>query len=125
MQIKNEIEDFLLSKEIESGCSPATIKAYQHDLKLFDQSLRANTNIDQINQINVRAFLKVLKDREYTKVAIARKIACLKSFFNFLEDSEMIIKNPMKKINSPRIKREEQLPKFLNLGEMIFDVNRV
>ncbi len=119
MQIKNEIEDFLLSKEIETGCSPATIRAYQHDLKLFDQSLRQSTSIDQINQIHVRAFLKILRDREYTKTAIARKIACLKSFFNFLEDSEMIIKNPMKKISSPRIKREEQLPKFLNLGDMI------
>jgi site-specific recombinase XerD len=119
MQIKNEIDDFLLSKEIESGCSPATIRAYQHDLKLFDQSLRINTSIEQINQIHVRAFLKILRDREYTKTAIARKIACLKSFFNFLEDSEMILKNPMKKINSPKIKREEQLPKFLALGEMI------
>ncbi|MHA1111495.1 MAG: site-specific tyrosine recombinase/integron integrase [Promethearchaeota archaeon] len=119
MQIKNEIDDFLLSKEIETGCSPATIRAYQHDLKLFDQSLRPDTDINQINQIHVRAFLKILRDREYTKVAMARKIACLKSFFNFLEDSEMVIKNPMKKINSPRIKREEQLPKFLNLGDMI------
>ncbi|MCP4760947.1 MAG: tyrosine-type recombinase/integrase, partial [archaeon] len=107
-----------LSKELEGGCSPNTVKAYRHDLKLFNKTLTPEIDIKQINQIHIRFFLKTLKDREFSKTGIARKIACLKSFFNFLEQSEVIVKNPMKKINSPRIKREESLPKFLKLEEM-------
>lgn len=119
MSIENYVEDFLLSKEIENGCSPNTIAAYKHDLSLFLKTLPPNCEISRVNHIQIRVFLKTLKDRNFTKTGIARKIACLRSFFNFLELSDIIIKNPMKKINSPRIKREENLPKFLNLKEML------
>lgn len=121
MSLDIYVDDFLLSKEIENGCSPATIKAYGHDLSMFSRSLNKSLkdfSISKINHVQIRFFLKILRDREYTKSAIARKIACLRSFFNFLEQSEEITKNPMKKISSPRIKREESLPKFLNITEI-------
>ncbi|MBD3354056.1 MAG: tyrosine-type recombinase/integrase [Candidatus Lokiarchaeota archaeon] len=118
MLFKNYIDDFLLVKEIEEGCSPNTIKAYRYDLIMFISDLSTDVDISTINQFHIRSFLKKLKDREYSKVAIARKIACLRSFFEYLEASEIIKLNPMKKINSPRIKTEEHLPKFLTVVEM-------
>lgn len=118
MSVQRYIDDFLLSKEIEDGCSPNTIRAYKYDLDLFGSTLDVEKGIDDIRAIDIRAFLRILKERHYTKVALARKIACLKSFFEFLEKSEYVTKNPMKKINSPRIKVEEHLPKFLSVKEM-------
>ncbi|MHA1821250.1 MAG: site-specific tyrosine recombinase/integron integrase, partial [Promethearchaeota archaeon] len=118
MDLDAYIEDFLLSKEIEDGCSQNTIKAYKYDLELFKKALPPNIEIGRITQTHIRIFLKTLKQRNYTKVGIARKIACLKSFFKFLEQSEVISKNPMRTIHSPRIKREESLPKFLTLEEI-------
>jgi integrase/recombinase XerD len=113
------IRDFLLSKEIEDGCSKNTVEAYKYDLAMFQTSLPPSVEIKSLNQLYIRGFLKVLKDKNYTKIGIARKIACLKSFFNFLEQSEMIDKNPMKVIHSPKIKAEESLPKFLTQEEMV------
>jgi len=67
----------------------------------------------------IRLFLKKLKDRDYTKKAIARKIASLRSFFKFLTVNEYItIKNPMVNIKTPKIKIEENLPKFLDLADI-------
>ncbi|MHA1730105.1 MAG: site-specific tyrosine recombinase/integron integrase [Promethearchaeota archaeon] len=120
--LETYIDDFLLSKEIENGCALSTIKAYKYDLSLFEKSINKRNKefkISNLNQIHIRHFLRSLKEKSYTKTAIARKIACLRSFFNFLEQSEYITKNPMRKINSPRIKREEQLPKFLTIKEMV------
>jgi site-specific recombinase XerD len=87
------VEEFLLSKEIEDGCSPKTIKAYAHDLSLFKKSIPSDINIGTITIRHIRAFLKTLYDRNYTKPGLARKIATLKSFFNFLELNEYITKN--------------------------------
>jgi len=121
MNIKNfsdYIEDFLFSKEIEEGCSPATIKAYNYDLQKFI-NLVGDIDLESPNlKQQIRTFLKKLKDLNYTKKSIGRKIACLKSYFNFLSINEYLDKNPMLTIKSPKIKREENLPKFLELSDI-------
>lgn len=118
MPIQPYIDDFLLSKEVEDGCSSNTVNAYKHDLVMFQKSIPENIEIDKINQVHIRAFLKILKDKNYSKMGISRKIACLKSFFGYLEKTLIIQQNPMKQINSPKIKAEEHLPKFLNMEDM-------
>jgi len=119
MSIQTYIEEFITAKEVEDGCSPNTVKAYKYDLALFQNSLPNNISIEQINTIHIRSFLTILKQKNYTKWGISRKIACLKSFFKYLELNEIIKTNPMKKINSPKIKQEEHLPKFLTETEMV------
>ena len=37
MSLDSYIDDFLLSKEIEDGCSQSTLRAYRHDLSLFNR----------------------------------------------------------------------------------------
>jgi site-specific recombinase XerD len=71
----------------------------------------------------IRLFLKKLKDLDYSKKGISRKIASLRSFFKFLTLNEFITKNPMATIKSPKIKLEESLPKFLDVSdiEVIFN----
>ena len=112
------IEDFLLSKEIEEGCSPATIKAYNYDLQKFINLVGDIDLESPIIKQQIRVFLKKLKDLDYAKKSIGRKIACLKSYFKFLTINEYLDKNPMLAIKSPRIKIEESLPKFLELSDI-------
>ena len=118
MKISDLITDFLFSKEVEEGCSKSTISAYHYDLKKF---ITISGDLD-INDpeliIKVRDFLKTLNDSGYQKKSIARKIATLRSFFKFLYINEYIMKNPMLKIKSPKISREESLPKFLEVHEI-------
>ena len=117
------VEDFLISKEVEEGCAASTIKAYNYDLNKFMSLVGdIDMNSPMVRQ-RIRLFLKKLKDMEYTKKAIARKIATLRSYFKFLTLNEFIDKNPMSTIRSPKIKLEEALPKFLNISdvEVIFN----
>ena len=117
------VEDFLISKEVEEGCAASTIKAYRYDLEKFMSLVGdIDMNSPMVRQ-RIRLFLKKLKDMEYTKKAIARKIATLRSYFKFLTLNEFIDKNPMSTIKSPKIKLEEALPKFLNISdvEVIFN----
>jgi site-specific recombinase XerD len=117
------VEDFLISKEVEEGCAASTIKAYRYDLDKFMSLVGdIDMNSPMVRQ-RIRLFLKKLKDMEYTKKAIARKIATLRSYFKFLTLNEFIDKNPMSTIKSPKIKLEEALPKFLNISdvEVIFN----
>jgi len=118
LKISDFIDDFLIAKEVEEGCRPSTIRAYRYDLDKFIKIV-GNVEINhQLMRQKVRFFLKKLKDRGYTKRSISRKIACLRSFFKFLNLNEYIEKNPMNTIKSPKIRSEENLPKFLDLKDM-------
>ncbi len=117
------VDDFLIAKEIEEGCAPSTIRAYKYDLLMFVNLIgNINMNSPLIRQ-KIRIFLKKFKEKNYTKKAIARKIASLRSFFKFLTLNEFIHKNPMSTIKTPKIKFEENLPKFLDINDIkkIFD----
>ncbi|KKN04321.1 hypothetical protein LCGC14_1098590 [marine sediment metagenome] len=112
------MEDFLVSKEVEEGCAPSTIKAYRYDLEKFINFVGdIDMNSPLIRQ-RIRLFLKKIKDLNYTKKGIGRKIATLRSYFKFLTLNEFITKNPMSTIKSPKIKIEESLPKFLNVSDI-------
>jgi site-specific recombinase XerD len=112
------IDDFLISKEVEEGCAQSTIKAYRYDLEKFI-SLIGNLEVESpVIRQRIRLFLKKLKDMNYSKKGISRKIASLRSYFKFLTLNEFITKNPMETIRSPKVKLEESLPKFLDLSDI-------
>lgn len=118
MKFSEIIPDFLIAKEVEQGCSISTIKAYSYDLKILQREFK-DIEVRNIKIFHIRKVLKKLYNKQYSKRAIARKIACYKSFFNFCFENEIIIKNPMKAVKSPKIRPEESLPKFLSQNEMI------
>ncbi len=112
------IDDFLISKEVEEGCASSTIKAYRYDLHKV-MELVGDIEIESpVIRQRIRLFLKKLKDKNYTKKGISRKIASLRSYFKFLTLNEFITKNPMSTIKSPKIKLEESLPKFLKISDV-------
>jgi len=115
--ISDVVPDFLISKEIEEGNSKSTIKAYKYDLENF-VGVVGNINVGLLTPTKIRVFIKDFKDKNYSKRGIARKIATLRSFFKFLTKNEFITKNPMEKISSPKIKTEENLPKYLELDDI-------
>jgi len=122
-KVSDFIDDFLISKEVEEGCATSTIKAYRYDLEKFISLVGDLTLESPMVRQRIRLFLKQLKDLEYTKKGISRKIATLRSYFKFLTLNEFITKNPMSTIKSPKIKLEESLPTFLDVSdiEVIFN----
>ncbi len=119
------ISDFLVSKEVEEGCALSTIKAYRYDLDKFI-NLVGDIEINSlVLRQRIRLFLKKIKDMGYSKKGIGRKIATLRSYFKFLTLNELLEKNPMSTIKSPKIKLEESLPKFLKISDVEIIFNKL
>ena len=64
----------------------------------------------------VRLFMSKLRDRNYCKSTVARKLATLRSFYKFLVRREYTGSNPVAPIRTP--KQEKRLPKFLEIEQI-------
>jgi integrase/recombinase XerC len=103
--------------------SELTVAAYQTDLVQFfsfaalEQGLEPETlTVDLIDVYIVRGFLGVLAEHGLTRKSMARKLAALRSFFKFLFRKEILQKNPVQRVASPKLGRK--LPNFLYLEQM-------
>jgi integrase/recombinase XerC len=65
---------------------------------------------------DVRNYLQFMKENNYSKATMARKLATLRSFFKFANKRGMTGNNPMLTIRTP--KQEKRLPKFMTEEQM-------
>ena len=91
----NKFKDYL---SYEKNFSINTITAYLKDINDFQNFLIDNgTKISkEINYSFVRQWIVVLSEKKYSKISINRKIASLKSYFNFLVNIGKINTSPLK-----------------------------
>ena len=91
----DKYEDFL---NYEKNFSKHTVSAYLRDVKVFEKFLAQNdckiTN--EINYSFIRQWIVSLSEKSYSKTSINRKIASLKSYFNFLVNIDIIESSPLK-----------------------------
>lgn len=116
MKLSNCVEDFLLHCKIEKNLSEKSIKAYQIDLKGFENFVN-NKEIECINKQDIKGYLNYLYNKNYKIKTIKRKIVSVKAFFNYLEFEEIITQNPFKKIKI-KLKEEKKLSTVLSLQEV-------
>ncbi len=60
---------------------------------------------------DVRRYLQHMRDHNYSKATVARKLATLRSFFKFLNKRGLTDNNPMQVIRTPKL--DKRLPKFM------------
>lgn len=114
--MKSYIESFLNDLQLKNQSS-YTITAYQNDLESFAQFLeKESISIQEADYKVIRNYLAYLYSRNYAKRTIARHISCLKSFYKYLKNEQIITKNPMKLISNPKL--DQTLPKFLYTNEL-------
>jgi integrase/recombinase XerC len=108
-----KIENFLNYLRNEKNYSEHTLKNYENDLKQFFQFLSQQKieDLKRVDHILIRSFLASLYEQNYEKKSIARKLACLKSFFKYLLKNNFIDDNPADYVSSPKIPKK--LPNFL------------
>ncbi len=111
----NHAQSFLQFLSNEKNASDHTVKNYLIDLREFTGTLEKKP-VSNITYLDIRSFLAVLKNRSYSKSTIARKLACLRSFFKYLVREQVLQTNPAATIATP--KREKRLPKFLEPTEI-------
>ena len=91
----NKFKDYL---SFEKKFSNNTIAAYLRDINDFQKFLNDNgTKISkEINYSFIRQWIVVLSEKKYSKISINRKIASLKSYFDYLVNIEIINSSPLK-----------------------------
>ncbi len=112
--LDNLVRSFLEYLEIERNYSGHTIESYQNDLNGFAIFL-GGEDIHEPKEIDrnvLRSFLAHLIDEGYSKKSLARKIACLRSFFKFLKHKQVIESNPVLNIRTPKL--DKRIPGFLD-----------
>ncbi|MCD6113375.1 MAG: tyrosine recombinase XerC [Bacteroidales bacterium] len=103
----------------EKRSSINTVQAYKSDLQQFYYFLKRQYNIDNIKEVNhliIRSWIIDLIDNGISNRSINRKLSTLKSFYKYLLRNEIIDKNPMNKILSP--KTTKKLPVFVEEEKM-------
>jgi integrase/recombinase XerC len=78
--------------------------------------LERNRRLLAVDTDVVRLFMSGLRDRNYCKSTVARKLATLRSFYKFLVRRGYVDDNPVAPIRTP--KQEKRLPKFLELEQI-------
>jgi integrase/recombinase XerC len=106
--------------EAEKNASPYTVRNYKDDLLDFLYFLKKK-KIDPLDETKVdrhvlRDYLSHLVERGIAKNSIARKLSAIRSFFRYLVREEIIAKNPIEQVSSPKL--DKRLPSFLTKEEM-------
>ena len=103
--MRNYIDSFLSYMKTEKMASPSTIYGYNKEVNKFLDYI-ISENIPDINLIStriIRQYFYYAKDsRDLGQSTISKIISTVKSFFNYLEEEEIIVKNPTRKIRVPK-----------------------
>lgn len=120
------LTQFLEHLRYERNVSEHTLRNYQSDLEQFVDYLspahpktgkRTAPAPAEIDHITIREWLASLHSAQKKKSSIARKLAALRTFFQFLVREGMLELNPAKLVSTPRL--EKKLPKHLSIEEAI------
>ena len=110
----------------ERNVSEHTLRNYAIDLGQFLDYLapadaqtgaRREVDIKQIDHITIREWLSTLHAAQKKKTSIARKLAALRTFFQFLIREGVLELNPAKLVSTPRL--EKSLPSHLSIEDAI------
>jgi integrase/recombinase XerC len=104
--------------KVERNVSPHTLRNYTSDLTLFHsflRSLQKNISLNGVDASLLRGYLATLKKSGLRAASVARKLATLRSFFQYMTEEGWVNQNPAQLVSTP--KQEKRLPKFLTVDE--------
>ena len=120
------LTQFLEHLRYERNVSEHTLRNYASDLQQFYDYLapadsqtgkRKEPDIQQIDHLTIRDWLASLHSSHKKKASVARKLAALRTFFQFLVREGIVELNPAKLVSTPRL--EKKLPKHLSIEDAI------
>lgn len=112
------VEQFLEALVAERGFAINSVLAYKKDLGDFCEYLNSSKqDLKSISKDDVQKFISFLKIKKHlSSRSVARKIAAIKSFYNFLESESEIPANPIASVKLP--KHKAPLPKVLSVAQV-------
>jgi integrase/recombinase XerC len=124
--IEQLLSQFFEHLRYERNVSEHTLRNYMSDLMQFYDHLapidagtgkRREVDVRQIDHITIREWLSSLHAAQKKKTSVARKLAALRTFFQFLVREGIVELNPAKLVSTPRL--EKKLPVHLSVEDAI------
>lgn len=118
--MQNAIRSFLNFLKVERNSSELTIKSYtddlQHVTEFFEEQTGRVPEPADIEVSQLRNYVAYLHECGYARSTVARRLACLRSFFRYCNREGICETNPAKPLRTPRAGRK--LPHFLTTEEI-------
>lgn len=116
MDAQQAIQQFLRHGQDERNLSDRTLRAYESDLSQFRDHVNTN-DVTAITSDDLENYVTVLGEGTYRDTSIRRKVAAIKVFFRYLEDSGTVEESPARRL---RIKQptEARVPNVLTVREL-------
>lgn len=104
---------------IERNASPLTLKSYSEDLESVLEYFRDRVgrvpSVPDVTVAALRGYVAYLHECDYARSTMARRLACLRTFFRFCCREGLASTNPAKALRTPRAGR--RLPHFLSVDQ--------
>jgi site-specific recombinase XerD len=110
--IENFCRDLLYGRRFSEN----TVKAYRADLYRFNNWQHSESILDGFTLNELRGFLRHEASRELDSKSLAREVSSLRTFGNWMLETERLPSNPAKLIAMP--KTPARLPGFLSVREV-------
>ncbi|TYS19007.1 site-specific tyrosine recombinase XerD [Rossellomorea vietnamensis] len=117
--MESRLQDFIHFLIVERGLAKNSVESYQRDLKnylKFLQNVDSVQKWDEVNRVNITGFLGHLKNEGKSSKTLARHVASIRSFHQFLLREKVTEQDPSVHIESPKMERS--LPKVLSIDEV-------
>lgn len=112
-----KIDQFLQHLKHERNVSSHTIEGYGRDLAQLSSYLNEHgIELKEANNIIIRGFMADLYEKGMKKSTAARKLASIRSFFQFCIRKKWLEDNPAKVLVTP--KQDKAVPSFLSEEQM-------
>jgi len=123
ISIKEVLKDFLIYISKERNFSNHTVSAYDRDLKKFINYIKEmhHESFDDFHLIDrsqIRQFMGFEFESGLSSKTVARRLASIKSFFNYLIQIELITDSPASHVKSPKV--EKNIPNFVHNNKINF-----
>ena len=117
MRLEDKLAAYLEYCEYRKELDGKTLKAYRIDLRQYFEYVC----VDEPDKEKIEEYITHLH-KSYKQKTVKRKIASIKAFYNYLEETESIDKSPFRKlkvkyketVTLPRIIPREEIEKLLN-----------
>ncbi|MBR0596861.1 site-specific tyrosine recombinase XerD [Sinanaerobacter chloroacetimidivorans] len=112
------LNEFMQYLKTEKKMAKNSLEAYQRDILEFCAAMgeRGITDLTQISNTEVVAYLLKLKNEGKSAATVNRKVASLRGFYQFMTVQNYITLNPTINIKSPKIERKNI--EYLSLEEV-------
>ena len=113
-------EEFLAMLAHERAASPHTLRAYQREVGNFAAYLVAQrgpaVKMQDIDHLQIRGYLGELYERGLAKASVARSLAAVRSWFQWMARAGHVSSNPAALVATPKLPRH--LPRVPSIEQM-------